>query len=88
MQGKKNSQPGEDSPWSGRFSEPVAELVKRYTASVGFDQRLAEFDIQGSLAHARMLNAVGILSANDLLDIERGLAEIRTEIRAGKFILS
>ena len=85
MQGKKNSLPGEDSPWSGRFSEPVAELVKRYTASVGFDQRLAEFDIQGSLAHARMLNAVGILSANDLLDIERGLAEIGIEIRAGKF---
>ena len=88
MQGKKNSPPGEDSPWSGRFSEPVMELVKRYTASVGFDQRLAEFDIQGSLAHARMLNAVGILSANDLLDIEGGLAEIRTEIRAGKFIWS
>ena len=85
MQGKKSTPPGGDSPWSGRFSEPVAELVKRYTASVGFDQRLAEFDIQGSLAHARMLNAVGILSANDLLDIERGLAEIRTEIRAGKF---
>ena len=46
--------------WSGRFNEPVAELVKRYTASVSFDQRLAEFDIQGSLAHARMLGAQGI----------------------------
>ncbi|HSI24170.1 MAG TPA: argininosuccinate lyase, partial [Methylotenera sp.] len=41
--------------WSGRFSEPVAELVKKYTASVSFDKRLAEFDIQGSLAHAHML---------------------------------
>ena len=41
--------------WSGRFAEPVAERVKRYTASIMFDQRLAEFDIQGSLAHARML---------------------------------
>ena len=48
--------------WSGRFNEPVAELVKRYTASVSFDQRLAEFDIQGSLAHARMLGAQGIIS--------------------------
>ena len=49
--------------WSGRFSEPVAELVKRYTASVDFDQRLADVDIAGSLAHARMLAAVGVLSA-------------------------
>ena len=39
--------------WSGRFNEPVAELVKRYTASVDFDQRLAVFDIQGSVAHAQ-----------------------------------
>ncbi|MGZ5147649.1 MAG: argininosuccinate lyase, partial [Burkholderiales bacterium] len=41
--------------WSGRFDEPVAELVKRFTASVSFDQRLAQFDIDGSLAHAHML---------------------------------
>ena len=44
-----------DKAWSGRFSEPVSELVKRYTASVFFDQRMAAQDIQGSLAHARML---------------------------------
>ena len=74
--------------WSGRFSEPVAELVKRYTASVSFDKRLAEFDIQGSLAHARMLHAVGVLSKNDLADIERGMAEILDEIRQGKFAWS
>ena len=67
--------------WSGRFDEPVAELVKRYTASVGFDKRLAEFDIQGSLAHARMLHAVGVLSKPDLSDIERGMASIVDEIR-------
>ena len=41
--------------WSGRFSEPVDELVQRYTASVTFDKRMAAFDIQGSLAHAEML---------------------------------
>ena len=75
-------------PWSGRFSEPVAELVKRYTASVSFDKRLAEFDIQGSLAHARMLCAVGVLSKNDLADIERGMAGILDEIRQGKFAWS
>ena len=71
--------------WSGRFSEPVDDLVKRFTASVGFDQRLAEFDIQGSVAHARMLHAVGILSAADLEAIEKGLAAIGDEIRDGTF---
>jgi argininosuccinate lyase len=71
--------------WSGRFSEPVSELVKRYTASVTFDHRLAEFDIRGSLAHARMLRTVGVLSAADLADIERGMAQIGEEVRAGKF---
>ncbi|HEX9392158.1 MAG TPA: argininosuccinate lyase [Usitatibacteraceae bacterium] len=71
--------------WSGRFSEPVGELVKRFTASVGFDKRLAEVDIQGSLAHARMLARVAVLSARDLADIEGGMAEILAEIRAGAF---
>ena len=71
--------------WSGRFDEPVAELVKRYTASVGFDKRLAEFDIQGSLAHARMLQGVGVIAASDLADIERGMAAISQELQQGKF---
>ena len=71
--------------WSGRFNEPVAELVKKYTASVSFDQRLAEFDIQGSLAHAHMLGAQGIISKTDVEAIERGLAEILQEIRNGSF---
>ncbi len=74
--------------WSGRFNEPVAELVKRYTASVDFDKRLAEFDIAGSLAHARMLHAVGVLGAKDIADIERGMAEILAEIRGGRFAWS
>jgi argininosuccinate lyase len=72
-------------PWSGRFNEPVSELVKRFTASVDFDRRLAEFDIEGSIAHARMLHAVGILTAADLAAIDQGLAQIRDEIRAGAF---
>ena len=76
---------GATKPWSGRFSEPVDDLVKRFTASVSFDQRLAEFDIQGSLAHARMLHAVGILSAADLDAIASGLAKIGDEIRSGDF---
>ncbi len=71
--------------WSARFDEPVSELVKRYTASVGFDYKLATFDIQGSLAHAQMLNATGIISAQDLADIQRGMAQIKAEIEANKF---
>ncbi len=81
----KNSLNKKATSWSGRFSEPVAELVKQYTASVGFDQRLAEFDIQGSLAHAQMLGAQGIISKKDVSEIESGLAEILAEIQAGKF---
>ncbi len=71
--------------WSGRFAEPVAELVKRYTASVDFDKQLAEFDIQGSLAHARMLAGAKIISKKDLADIERGMKTILTDIRADRF---
>ena len=71
--------------FSGRFSEPVSELVKRFTASVTFDQRLAGVDIQGSLAHARMLARQGVISAQDLADIQRGMGAIEAEVRAGKF---
>ena len=71
--------------WSARFSEPVSDLVKRYTASVFFDKRLALFDIQGSLAHAEMLQAQGIISAADRAEIERGMAQIKGEIDAGSF---
>jgi argininosuccinate lyase len=74
--------------WSGRFSEPVSDLVKRFTASVEFDRRLASVDITGSLAHARMLAAAGIISARDLADIERGMAQIRAEIARGEFAWS
>ena len=72
--------------WSGRFNEPVSELVKRYTASVEFDQRLALFDIQGSLAHAQMLAVCGIIAPQDLNDIRRGMAQIENEIISGDFV--
>ncbi|MEO7031313.1 MAG: argininosuccinate lyase, partial [Herbaspirillum sp.] len=71
--------------WSARFSEPVSDLVKRYTASVFFDKRLAPFDIAGSKAHAEMLAHQHIISAEDYADILRGLAQIETEIAAGQF---
>jgi argininosuccinate lyase len=81
----KDKSGGKHKPWSGRFNEPVTDLVKQFTASVTFDQRLAEFDIAGSTAHARMLHAVGILSRADLDAIEKGLAQILEEIRGGSF---
>ncbi len=74
-----------NTSWSGRFHEPVAELVKKYTVSIGFDYRLAAFDIQGSIAHAQMLGAQKIISLDDLKAIEQGLAEIAQEIEAGQF---
>jgi len=74
-----------NTSWSGRFNEPVAELVKKYTASVSFDQRLAAFDIQGSIAHAQMLGAQKIISLDDVKSIEAGLAEILQEIESDQF---
>jgi len=74
-----------DRGWSGRFAEPVARFVLEYTASVGFDQRLARVDIQASLAHASMLAAAGVLGAEDLARIEQGLAQVLAEIEAGTF---
>lgn len=71
--------------WSALFSEPMSDLVKRYTSSVFFDKRLWRADIAGSLAHADMLAAQGIISATDLADIQRGMAHIAREIEAGEF---
>ncbi|MGW8394552.1 argininosuccinate lyase [Pseudoduganella sp. HUAS MS19] len=71
--------------WSARFSEPVSDLVKRYTASVFFDKRMAKADIQGSLAHADMLAAQGIIPAADLAAIQKGLAQVGAEIDGGQF---
>jgi len=71
--------------WSALFSEPTSELVKRYTASVGFDQRLWQADIAGSLAHATMLADRNVISASDLAAITQGLGKVREEIESGRF---
>ena len=71
--------------WSALFSEPMSDLVKRYTSSVAFDQRLWQVDIAGSLAHADMLAAQGIISAQDHQDIQKGLEQITQDIAAGRF---
>jgi argininosuccinate lyase len=77
--------PSSSYTWAGRFSEPVSEIVKRYTASVGFDRRMWREDIQASLAHARMLARQGIIGAQDLADIERGMKAVAAEIESGAF---
>ena len=58
--------------WSALFSEPMSELVQRYTASVDFDQRLWRADIEGSLAHAEMLAAQGVIAAQEALRMLAG----------------
>ncbi len=71
--------------WSALFSEPMSDLVKRYTASVFFDKRLWEADITGSLAHADMLAAQSIISEVDHASIRQGMGTIRSEIESGAF---
>ncbi|MEE8366429.1 MAG: lyase family protein, partial [Gammaproteobacteria bacterium] len=71
--------------WGGRFDEPTDAFVEAFTASVNFDQRLALVDIQGSLAHARMLQKIGVLSDDEHQAIEQGMAKIRQEIIDGQF---
>ena len=71
--------------WSALFSEPMSELVKRYTASVDFDKRLWQADIAGSLAHAEMLAAQKVIGQQDYADIARGMAQIRADIESGAF---
>jgi len=71
--------------WSALFSEPMSDLVKRYTSSVFFDKRLWQADITGSLAHADMLAAQGIINAADHASIQDGMAKITAEIETGAF---
>jgi len=81
MTDKKNSK----KPWSGRFTEPTNAFVEAFTASVGFDQRLYPYDIQASVAHARMLAHVGVLSAAECETIVKGLKDIQFDIEQGNF---
>jgi argininosuccinate lyase len=81
----KNQFDQKSQAWSALFSEPMSDLVKRYTSSVFFDKRLWQSDIQGSLAHAEMLAAQKIISAQDFADIQRGMAQITEEISQGQF---
>jgi len=71
--------------WGGRFNEPTDAFVEAFTASVTFDQRMAQVDIQGSLAHAKMLHKIGILNDDEHAAIENGMAQIRDEISNDAF---
>ncbi len=71
--------------WAGRFSQPTDAFVEAFTASVEFDQRLAVYDIQGSIAHARMLARQGILTDDELDSIIAGLGRIQHQIEVGEF---
>ena len=74
--------------WDGRFAEATDAFVEEFTASVAFDQSLALYDIQGSLAHANMLAQVGVLNADELAEIEKGLNQIADEIKSKDFAWS
>jgi len=71
--------------WAGRFAEPTDAFVEAFTASVEFDQRLAPYDIQGSIAHATMLARQGILTEQERDAIIDGLLKILARIEAGEF---
>ncbi|MGB0237496.1 MAG: argininosuccinate lyase [Cycloclasticus sp.] len=79
------SQDKQNKLWGGRFTESTDAFVQAFTASVNFDQRLAPYDIEGSVAHAKMLTQVGVLTQQECQQIEDGLADILTCIKKGEF---
>ncbi|MBN1142504.1 MAG: argininosuccinate lyase [Deltaproteobacteria bacterium] len=77
-----------EKPWQGRFSQPTDAFVEEFTASIGFDQRLYRYDIEGSIVHARMLARQGIIENAEMEAIAAGLKEILDQIEAGDFEFS
>lgn len=74
--------------WGGRFTKPTDKLVEEFTASIGFDQKMAADDIRGSLAHVKMLGACGIIPQEDADTISEGLRGILQDVREGRFVFS
>jgi argininosuccinate lyase len=74
--------------WAGRFTESENVLMEKFNASIGFDKRLYAHDITGSLAHARMLKKIGLLTAVELTKLEKGLNQVQTEIASGRFVFT
>lgn len=77
-----------NSMWGGRFAGGVDAIMEAINASIGFDKRLYAQDIAGSRAHAAMLAAQGIITAEDQAAIDAGLAQVKDEIEAGNFTFS
>ena len=77
-----------DKPWGGRFREETLRIVEAFTASIGFDRRMYRQDIRGSIAHARMLAAVGVLTGEEAETLVQGLEKVLAEIEAGAFAFS
>ena len=75
-----------DKPWGGRFSEPTDRQVEAFTSSLHFDRRLFRYDIEGSVAHARMLGRQGIITKGEARTIVAGLRKVLADIEAGHFI--
>ena len=84
----KPSAPKTNQAWGGRFNEPVDKFVARFTASVNFDQRFYRQDIQGSIAHAKMLCEADVLTTDERDQIINGLQEIEVQIESGEFVWS
>jgi len=82
---QNSNQTQANQSWGGRFSEPTDEFVKIFGASIFFDKILAPYDIQGSIAHATMLQEVGLLTEDEKNQIIKGLEQILAEINAGEF---
>ncbi len=82
---RKSSGPAMRKAWAGRFAEATDRLVERFTSSLAFDQRLYPFDIEGSLAHCRVLAQAGVLTAGELKILVQGLERVRAELDAGRF---
>jgi len=76
-----------DKPWGGRFSEETLKIVEEFTASIGFDKRLYRQDIRGSIAHARMLASVGVITAEEAGTLVAGLEQVLGEIERGELAM-
>ena len=74
--------------WGGRFSGSTEKIVEDFTESISFDKRLYKYDIEGSIAHARMLQKIGVLKKTELSAIIKGLGEIKKDIENNKFVFS
>ena len=73
--------------WGGRFTENVDELAQAFNASLPFDKRLAVEDLEGSLAHVKMLSKVGVLTEEEGRKIQEGLEGIRKDLESGKLLI-